>query len=261
MTKRPWAALRLPGTQSPPLKWARRRSPFRMVGRTQQDSEHAASARHTEPTNEVSFTIVKRQLCQRRHHHHNHGPTPSEESGMVGRGSWHLSESCEACGSCLRGRGWRVRTHGGLAHMEGCDKRPGPISCLQPGRLLRWMGTRARLGTEHRAPGIPGLYAKGSLGRKLHTWPVSVMYRNPAPTECGGNQSWQAFRCREGNILDLTDYHLISLHSRVLTTARSQHATRSLPTRFTRQRKVCGDKGAAVGTLNALSGRKKDSLP
>lgn len=35
---------------------------------------------------------------------------------------------------------------------EACDKRPGPISCLQPGRLLRWMGTRARLGTGHTEP-------------------------------------------------------------------------------------------------------------
>lgn len=33
---------------------------------------------------------------------------------------------------------------------------------------------------------------------------------------------------QEGNTLGLTDYHLPSLH-RVLTTARSQHATRSLP--------------------------------
>ena len=82
---------------------------------------------------------------------------------------------------------------------EACDKRPGPVSCLQPGRLLTVDGHegQARHRT-HRALGIPGLYAEGSLGRKLHTWPVSVMRRNPAPIECGGNQSWQAFRGRKG---------------------------------------------------------------
>lgn len=65
---------------------------------------------------------------------------------------------------------------------------------------------------------------------------------------------------QEGNTLGLTDYHLPSLH-RVLTTARSQHANQESTSHFTRQRKVCGDGGAAVGALNAPSGRKKDSLP
>lgn len=105
----------------------------------------------------------------------------------------------------------------------------GP-SCLQPGRLLTVDGHEAGARHRtHRALGIPlASYAKGSLGRKLHTWPVVGDVQKPSSNRMWWEPILAGIQRQEGNTLGLTDYHLPSLHKST-NHCTVQHATRSLP--------------------------------
>lgn len=86
----------------------------------------------------------------------------------------------------------RIATGLGLSHvwrMAGCAGQ--------------W-DTEQSLGDPKRADFMLRVWGvEESLGRKSYAWPVSTKYKNPAPSECGGNPSCQAARGRKGNTRNL----------------------------------------------------------